>query len=80
MSDNNQIPLNQLHDQQKGVVVQIQGGSSLANRLNVLGIRPGKKITKISSAFLRGPITIQVDRVQVAIGFGMARKIIIEPS
>jgi Fe2+ transport system protein FeoA len=27
---------------------------------------------------MRGPVTIQVDRVQVAIGFGMANKIIVD--
>jgi len=63
---------------QSGVVVQIQGGHGLVNRLNSLGIRPGKRITKTSSMIMRGPVTIQVDRAQVAIGFGMARRIIIE--
>ena len=80
MSDNKQITLNQMQNQQSGIVIQVQGGYGLTSRLNALGIRPGKKITKVSSAFLRGPVTVQVDRTQVAIGFGMARKIIIEPS
>ena len=64
---------------QSGVVVQIQGGRSLLNRLNALGIIPGKKITKISSMLMRGPVTIEVDRVEVAIGFGMANKVIVKP-
>ncbi|MFC1898931.1 ferrous iron transport protein A [Chloroflexota bacterium] len=61
-----------------GVVVQIQGGHGPVNRLNPLGIRPGKSVTKISSMIMRGPVTIEVDRAQVAIGFGMARRIIVE--
>jgi Fe2+ transport system protein FeoA len=28
--------------------------------------------------FMQGPVTIQVDRAQVAIGFGMAGKILVE--
>ena len=64
---------------QSGVVVQIQGGRGLLNRLNALGIIPGKKITKISSMLMRGPVTIEVDRVEVAIGFGMANKVIVKP-
>jgi len=64
---------------QSGVVVQIQGGHGLTNRLNALGIRPGKKITKVSSMFMRGPVTVQVDRAQVAVGFGMAKRIVVEP-
>ena len=63
---------------QSGIVVQVQGGHGLVNRLSSLGIRPGKRITKISSMIMRGPVTIEVDRAQVAIGFGMARRIIVE--
>jgi len=78
MSEGKQITLTQMQVGQSGVVVQIQGGHGLVNRLNPLGIRPGKRITKVSSMFMRGPVTIQVDRAQVAIGFGMANRIIVE--
>ena len=78
MSNGKQTTLAGMQTGQSSVVVQIQGGQGLANRLNSLGIRPGKRITKISSMIMRGPVTIQVDRVQVAIGFGMARRIIVE--
>ena len=54
------------------------GGHGLVNRLNALGIRPGKRITKVSAMFMRGPVTLQVDRAQIAIGFGMAGKIVVE--
>ncbi len=63
---------------QSCIVGQIQGGHGLVNRLSALGIRPGKRITKVSSMFMRGPVTIQVDRAQVAIGFGMASRIIVQ--
>ncbi len=50
----------------------------MVNRLSALGIRPGKRITKVGSMLMRGPVTIQVDRAQVAVGFGMASRIIVE--
>ena len=78
MSNGKQITLTQMQIGQSGVVVQIQGGHGLANRLNSLGIRLGKRITKLSSMIMRGPVTIEVDRAQVAIGFGMANSIIVE--
>ncbi len=78
MADGKQITLARMQTGQHGVVVQIQGGHGLANRLSALGIRPGKRITKVGSMFMRGPVTIQVDRAQVAIGFGMANKIMVE--
>ncbi|MBA7476535.1 hypothetical protein ES707_11921 [subsurface metagenome] len=78
MPEGKQTTLDGMQIGQSGVVVQIQGGHGLVNRLNSLGIRPGKRITKTSSMIMRGPVTIQVDRAQVAIGFGMTRKIIVE--
>lgn len=63
---------------QTGRVVDIQGGFGLVNRLSVLGIMPGKRITKISSMIARGPVTIDVDRSQVAIGYGMANRILVQ--
>jgi len=47
-------------------------------RLEALGIRPGKKVTKISSMLFRGPVTLRVDNAQVAVGFGMADRVVVE--
>ena len=71
------MDLTQLEEGESGVVVDIQGGYGLVRRLESLGIRVGKKVTKVSSQFMRGPITVRIDNSQVALGFGMARKIII---
>jgi len=78
MSDRKQITLTRMQAGQSGTVVQIQGGHGMVSRLNALGIMPGKRITKISSMLMRGPVTIEVDRVQVAIGFGMANRVIVK--
>lgn len=78
MSDSEQITLRQMQAGQSGIVAQIQGGHGLINRLSALGIRPGKKIIKVGSMFMRGPVTVQIDSTQVAIGFGMANKVIVE--
>jgi ferrous iron transport protein A len=72
------VDLTQLEEGQSGVVTGIQGGHGLIRRLESLGIRVGKKVTKVSSQFMRGPITVRIDNSQVALGFGMARKILVE--
>ena len=72
------VTLRQMLPGQKGKVIQVQGGYGLVNRLSALGIRPSKKITKISSMLMRGPVTIQSGHTRVAVGFGMANKIIVE--
>ena len=70
--------LTQMQAGKSGTVVEIRGGFGLARRLNGLGIFAGKRITKISSMLARGPVTIEVDRSQVAMGFGMANKILVQ--
>ena len=72
------MDLTQLEEGETGVVVSIHGGYGLLHRLESLGIRVGKKVTKVSSQLMHGPVTIQIDNSQVAIGFGMARKILVE--
>lgn len=78
MPDSKQVSLTRMQAGQSGKVVEIQGGHGMVNRLSALGIRPGKRITKVGSMLMRGPVTIQVDRAQVAVGFGMASRIIVE--
>ena len=78
MPDVKIVALRQMQSGQSGKVVEIQGGHGLVNRLSALGIRPGKKITKVSSMLMRGPVTIQSGNTRIAVGFGMANKIIVE--
>jgi len=70
--------LSQMYSGQSGKVVEIDGGVGLLSRLSAMGIRPGRKITKLSSMLMRGPVTVQQGSTQLAIGFGMARKILVE--
>ena len=72
------ITVSQLRAGQSGKVVDVLGGAGVVNRLHALGIRPGKRITKVSAMFMRGPVTLRVDRAHIAIGFGMANKIVVE--
>lgn len=64
---------------QRGTVIEIQGGRGMRARLESMGIRPGVVITKLSTQFMRGPITARVGTTHVAIGFGMARRVIVTP-
>lgn len=78
MTFDRQTTVAQMRTGERGRIIEIAGGYSLMRRLEAMGIRPGKKITKVSSMLMRGPVTLQVDSVQVAIGFGMARRILVE--
>ena len=78
MNQERQVTLAQMQAGQAGQVVELLGGRGMIARLSALGIRPGRRLIKISSVFLRGPVTVQVNQAQVAIGFGMARRIMVE--
>ena len=78
MYQNEQLTLAEMRTGQTGTVVGVVGGHGLIRRLDALGIRPGKKVTKLSSTLFRGPVILRVDNAQVAVGFGMARKILVE--
>ena len=78
MPDKKIVTLRQMHSGQSGRVIEVQGGHGLVNRLSAMGIRPGKKITKISSMLMRGPVTLQLGHTKLALGFGMANKIMVE--
>ncbi|MFC1949319.1 ferrous iron transport protein A [Chloroflexota bacterium] len=75
MPEGNLVPLSKMEAGQSGTVVQIQGGQGMLARLSALGIRPGRRVTKVSSVFMHGPITIRAGNSEVAIGFGMAKRI-----
>ena len=61
-----------------GTVVSLEGGGGFILRLQNLGIRPGKRITKVSAHFWRGPVTVQVAGARFALGFGMASRVMVE--
>lgn len=71
------LSLSELDSGQSGKVVDILGGFGIRRRVQAMGIRPGKSITKISGMFMRGPVVVRVDHMEVAIGWGMARRIMV---
>lgn len=73
-----QIPLAKMGAGESGIIVKFLGRHGFINRLNALGIRLCKKITKVSSMLMRGPVIVEVGHTRVALGYGMARKIIVE--
>ena len=59
-------------------VVEIQGGWGLRQRLSRLGIHAGDKVLIKRSGIMGGPILIRVHGTEVAVGRGMARRVLVE--
>ncbi|KPJ51102.1 hypothetical protein AMJ40_00935 [candidate division TA06 bacterium DG_26] len=72
------LALSDLSSGQSGVVVDVVGGFGMRRRVEAMGIRPGKSVTKVSGMFMRGPVVVRVDNMEVAIGWGMARRIMVK--
>lgn len=72
------IDLTKMKEKEIGVISDFSGGQNFMQKVQGMGLRPGKKIKKISSHFWCGPQTVEVDNARVAIGWGMAKKILVE--
>ncbi len=62
---------------QSGTIMSIQGGRGIRAKLEAMGMRPGVRVTKVSGQIMQGPVIVRSGNTQVAIGFGMARKVFI---
>jgi ferrous iron transport protein A len=69
------LNLAQMRNGQSGIVVRLQGGHGFIRHVQAMGIIEGKRLTKLASQPLRGPVLVSVDNFQIAIGYGMARRI-----
>jgi Fe2+ transport system protein FeoA len=72
------ISLAQIKANCKGKVVEIIGGTNLQDRLMNMGVYKGKEVTKLSHIGLRGPVVIKAGRSILALGHGVAAKVILE--
>lgn len=72
------ISLIHLKPDRKGRISEILGGAGLQGRLMSMGLYKGKEITKLSYIGLRGPVVIKAGRAVLALGHGMAAKVIVE--
>lgn len=60
-------------------VIELQGGHHFVRKLYAMGIVPDTIIIKKSASLMKGPIVIEKDNMQFAIGYRMAQGIIVEP-
>ena len=61
----------------KAQIIGLRGGFKMQRHLISLGILPGKIIQKIVTQPIGGPIIVEVERIRIAIGRGIARRIIV---
>lgn len=72
------INLTQLKAGKSAVVSSVKGESNLVSKIEAIGISSGMKIKKVGSSLFRGPIIVEKDFMQIAVGYDMAKQIFVE--
>jgi ferrous iron transport protein A len=72
------IPLTQLREGQKARITRLDGGFGFQRNIRTRGIREGKVVEVVTRHPIGGPIVIEIDGRETAIGRGMARRIFVK--
>lgn len=66
-----------LGSNEEGTIVSLGGGPGAQARLRALGLVEGQRVRNVSRIGWGGPVILLVNRAQVAVGRGLARKIVV---
>jgi ferrous iron transport protein A len=72
-----ELSLTEMASGETGEIVEIQGGHAMIAKLETLGLRIGVQVEKIDQQFMKGPVLVKVGKSQVAVGFGIASRVIV---
>jgi len=76
LTEKHSAPLYMMHQGQNLTIVEIHGGYGFVNRMKEMGFIPGEKIELLSPGH-PGPVIVKIKGSKIAIGHGMAHKIIV---
>lgn len=71
--------LTELAEGEKGVVVKALGGFGLVRRLAEMGLTPGTEVKLVKKGSFSGPVEVEVRGVALALGRGVASKVLVKP-
>lgn len=70
--------LAKLNEGDSGTISGFEGGEGVSRKMHSLGLNDGKRIKVVSRHPLRGPIVIRIGHMVLALGRGMALKVIVD--
>ncbi len=79
LNHNGEISLAALNEGTKAVMTHTLGGFGVVRRLSEMGLTPGCEIRMLRKCSFHGPIEIEIRGVSLAIGYGLAEKIFVQP-
>ncbi|MEM0253021.1 MAG: FeoA family protein [Candidatus Bathyarchaeia archaeon] len=74
------VSLLSLDEGERGIFVRAIGGYGLVRRLADMGLTPGAEVKIVRKCVFGGPVEIEVRGVTIAIGRGIAARIMIKPT
>ena len=77
MNPQENVTLLSMRQNETAQIVEIQGGQQMENKLKAMGLYKGRNIVKRSPPDSRGPSIVEVMGTSLAVGQGMAAKIIV---
>jgi Fe2+ transport system protein FeoA len=80
MNDNRALPLSRLPAGAAATVVSLAGGRQFQSRLVSMGLTVGCGLTVLRSSGSGGPALIATGTTRLAIGRGMADRILVSPA
>lgn len=75
----NEIALIELGKGEQAEITKIRAGWTATKRLADLGLTPKTKIKVLEKTMMRGPIEIEVRGSKLALGKGLALKVLVRP-
>lgn len=72
------LSLIELKDNQIAKIIGLEGGRGAGEKLQNLGLRVGVSVKKIRGMFSHGPIIVKAGQTEIALGRGLAAKVIVE--
>lgn len=76
---NGVLDLTQMENGKPARVLELRGGEQFVGKLKAMGVIPGTVILKKTTTLMNGPIVLEKGSTQFAIGYEMARNILVEP-
>jgi len=73
------MTLDQLSTGANARVLNFVGGAGLYRNLSQMGIHPGDTIVVSGSGAFRGPLLVEIHGIRIALGRGVARRIVVQP-
>jgi ferrous iron transport protein A len=76
--DEGGVPLTMLLPGERAKIVALGAGSGKQRHFRTMGLMEGKIVKIIATQPARGPLVLDIEGTQIAIGRGMARQILVQ--